>query len=138
MNGTHTHADDKLVFGCPGCIANARALEETARWETAPRRRCTWHCRYLVHNERGDVEEHTLEFSIVVRVPADATTDEIDDHYIDDTGEEFVFGLPDSIPMAATEEAMCTMSVEKITVGAIVPDVEQPAPVAPSLFEVAT
>ena len=134
MSG-HTHTNKRLTVGCPACIHEVRASQETARWATAPRRRVKWRCFYLVRLEhgrghlRGDVS-----FSIVVQVPADATHAEIDDHYIDLTGEQFVMALPDSVAIQDTDDAASTMWVDGITVGAIIPDATAQIEPQPSLF----
>jgi len=129
----HTHPLGRLHVGCPECIRETRAAEQVARWEQAPLRKVTWKCSYVTDNERAGAPE-VLSFTLTVRVPDDATSDEVDEHWAGLTGEAFVLALPDTVPMDATNIAAEFMEVESVTIGPIV-DPERAAPVAhPSLF----
>ena len=68
-----------------------------------------------------------------MRVPDDATPDEVDEHYAGQTGEAFALALPDSVPMALTEHACLTMEVESVKIGPLV-EADTPPVSEPSLF----
>lgn len=128
----HDHLDAaRLVVSCPACIATVRAMEEAARWATAPVREVTWKCSY-----RALREDWLVSFACEVGVPDDLSDVwELDEQYADVVGEAFVMALPDSIPMDETEHAMVTMEVESITVGRVVSSDAMMPDDQPSLFE---
>jgi hypothetical protein len=129
----HTHELGRLHVGCPECIRETRAAEQVARWEQAPLRKVTWKCSYVTDNENAGAPE-MLSFTLTVRVPDDATPDEVDEHWAGLTGEAFVLALPDTVPMDATGFVLEMMEVESVTIGPIV-DPERVAPIdQPSLF----
>jgi hypothetical protein len=91
----------------------------------------TWTCSY--DGGRSEEDPSSLSFSLTVRVPDDATSDEVDERYAGQTGEAFALALPDSVPMDATTWACETMEVESVKIGPLVV-AEVPAPSEPSLF----
>jgi hypothetical protein len=117
----HTHDDDRLTFGCAGCVADA----EQARWDNAPLCRVAWHCSYFWADEVTRHNE-TLSFTLDVRVPDGVDPWKLDERYADVTGEAFVMALPERVPMDSTAEACKTMEVERIVIGE---RVDLPAPV---------
>ena len=130
----HTHELGRLTVGCPECIRETRAAEDAARWDEAPLRRVTWKCTYNVPVEDPAGPPESLSFTLDVKVPADATPDEVNEHWAGLTGEAFVLALPDTVDMDHTTYAAETMDVESVTIG---PVLDQPAPVLldqPSLF----
>jgi hypothetical protein len=129
----HSHDDDRLTVGCPECIRATRAAEEVARWEQAPLRTVTWQCTYDGGTPTVIGETSILSFSLTVRVPDDATPDEVDEHYAGQAGEAFALALPDSVPMDATTWACETMEVESVKIGPPIV-AEVPAVSEPSLF----
>lgn len=128
---SHSHPDDRLTVGCPTCIRVTREAEEVARWEQAPLRKVTWTCSYDGQPFVGPPS--SLSFELTVRVPDDATPDEVDEHYAGNTGEAFALALPESVPMALTDHACLTMEVESVKIGPPIIDPVQPVSV-PSLF----
>jgi hypothetical protein len=132
----HTHELGGLVIGCPACIEQTRAAEQAARWEQAPVRKVTWTCTYNTPGEDPSGPASEVSFTREVRVPDDATPDEVDEHWASITGEAFVLALPDTVPMDHTDMAADTMDVAKVTIGPIV--TADPVTVAapqPGLFD---
>lgn len=110
----HTHDDHaQLTFGCSACVARA----EQARLDNAPVRAVTWHCEYEAN---GELDE--LEFTLNVKVPDGWDGQQVDEAYIDLTGEAFVMALPDCVDMDDTSEALETMYVRKVVIGAVIAD----------------
>lgn len=121
MMVAHTHDDDdRITFGCPGCIARA----EQARIDNAPLRRVTWHCSYYDPTENGYSTQHELSFTLDVRVPDGWGPDKVDEQYAGLTGEAFVLALPDDIPMNLTDHAAEFMEVERVVIGDLVDTVD--------------
>lgn len=122
----HTHTDDRITFGCPGCIH----LAERARVANAPKRLVVWHCRYLA----GPDDVRTLTVARKVRVPDGWTGDQVDQEYLAEVGEAFVMALPDDIPIEYTDAAMETMEVTKVVIGELVLDPVEPQGIQGSLL----
>lgn len=119
----HTHDDDRITFGCPGCIARA----EQARVDNAPIRHVTWHCSYSVPTGKGYEQQHTLSFMLAVRVPDGWGPDKVDERYASMTGEAFVLALPSEIPMEHTDVACERMEIDRVVIGDLV-DQADPTP----------
>lgn len=123
----HTHDDDRITFGCPGCIH----LAEEARIAIAPKRLCVWHCRYTT----GHADElATITFARKVRVPDGWTGDQVDQRYLDIAGEAFVLALPEDLTKDAVLWALDTMEVTKVVIGDIVLDPVEPQGVQGTLL----
>lgn len=119
----HTHDDDRITFGCPGCIARA----EQARIDNAPLRRVTWHCDYVLPDDDEPAgPPRSLSFTLEVKVPDGWGADKVDEHYAGRTGEAFAMALPDSVPMNDTAYACESMEVIGVQIGNIVADAPVP------------
>jgi hypothetical protein len=129
LRNLHSHDDDRLTVGCPECIRATRAAEEVARWEQAPLRTVTWTFSY----DNQDGETSSLVVELVVEVPDDATSIEIDERHAHLTGSAFLAALPDSLPGSWTDHACSTMEVESVKIGALL-EAETPTVSEPSLF----
>ncbi len=135
----HTHTLGRLVIGCPACIEQTRAAEEVARWDLAPVRNVTWKCTYTVPGEDVSGPPSELSFTLNVKVPDDASPDEVDNHWAGLTGEAFVLALPDTVSMDYTDLAADSMDVASVTIGATIPEpTTAPCTPHPALFDAET
>ena len=129
FGGGHEHADPGvLTVGCHACVARVSHDQEKAEIDTAPLRRVTWTCGYQGRAGTGTVT-HELAFSLVVKVPAGRDGWWCDEQYCEQSGGAFFLNLPDTIAMFDTGLACESMSVLRVTVGNIVPDVHAVTPI---------
>lgn len=68
---SHTHADDRLTFGCAGCIAAA----DEARWTNAPVRRIKFEAWVPQHIAMNKGKRIVWTFTADCRIPDGLNTD---------------------------------------------------------------
>ena len=116
----HNHADDRLTFGCPGCIATA----DEARWTNAPVRRITF--RAVVPRRVAMIDGKQIEwrFTAVCQIPDGLNwrgDDEIDFGRFD-VGAEMAETVPSKCKASASGmDALATADLFIVAVDPIEP-----------------
>ena len=131
ISARHDHDDtDTLTFGCPGCLQRVDLDQWEASWLTAPVRHCTW--TFVVKDKRPT-------FTLDVRVPPGADSEDVDDRYMDLTGPPLSDAIAAMFPKATADDHNTIMMeacerMVSVTIGAIVPESATTID-TPSLFD---